>query len=106
ADDLGVSVLDMGTLDGHTVTIDWGDGSILDLTGTFGSDPFGPPGSVEGNLRPIFGSHVYADDSGDGVYTVTITVTDDEGQSHSDSFDITVLNVAPEVRTPEGGLSG
>jgi len=39
-------------------------------------------------------SHVYADD---GVYTVTVTVADDDGGTHSDTVQVTVENVAPVI---------
>jgi PKD repeat protein len=58
--------------DTHTFTCDYGDGSTYS--------------------GPIVPSHVYGDN---GVYTVTVTVTDNNGASGSDSKSVTVNNVAP-----------
>ncbi|MDZ4784068.1 MAG: PKD domain-containing protein [Planctomycetia bacterium] len=70
----------------HTATIDWGDGS----TATAGviDEPNG------GNDGEVTGSHFYADD---GIYTVTVTVTGDDGTFQSDTFTVTVVNVNPTV---------
>ncbi len=70
---------DPGTLDTYVFLWDFGDGSP----------------TVTGTLTP---THVYADN---GVYTVTFTVTDDDGGVGSDTVTITVLNIAPVV---EAGL--
>ena len=83
---------DKGTLDTHAATIDWGDGIVE--PGAVSESPFGPPGSTAGVDGTVSGSHVYADN---GVYMVTVTVKDDDGDSTSDSFTVTVLNVAPTV---------
>jgi hypothetical protein len=83
--DFSVEVFDPGTKDTHTTTIDWGDGTIE--TGTVkleGSDhPLIP---ISGN---VVGSHIYAVD---GVYTVTLTVTDDDNGKGVTTFNVTVRN--------------
>ncbi len=74
------SFTDPGSLDTHTVEVDWGDGQVSD-------------GVVEsgGELRA---GHFYVDD---GVYTVQVCVRDDDGGSGCDTTSVTVSNVAPEV---------
>ena len=67
------SFTDAGTLDTHTYSWDFGDGSAF----------------VTDTLSP---SHVYID-SGD--YTVILTVTDNNGDSASDTLAVTVQNGAP-----------
>jgi PKD repeat protein len=74
------SFTDPGVLDTHTATVDYGDGSgvqVLPLVGT-----------------AFDLSHTYADD---GVYTVTVMVTDDDLGVGSDTLTVTVNNVAPVV---------
>jgi PKD repeat protein len=61
--------------DTHTIAWDFGDVSPV----------------VSGDLSP---THVYVDD---GVYTVTLTVTDDDGGEGVDTLTVTVNNVAPSV---------
>lgn len=84
---------DKGTLDTHTATIDWGDGTPIEA-GTVSESPFGPPGSIAGADGMVSGSHVYADDS---AYTVRVCVTDDDRAVTCDTFVVSVDNVAPTV---------
>ena len=82
-----VVVDDAGTGDvaGLVVTWDWGDGS---------------PTEIGTNLV-----HSWDDD---GAFTVTVTVTDDDGGSASQSLPLTVGNVAPVITTtaPSNALEG
>ncbi len=64
---------DPGWLDTHTYQWDFGDGK--------------PP--TTGTLTP---AHIYIDD---GVYTVTLAVTDDDGGNGVDTLTVTVLDLKP-----------
>ena len=74
---------DPGVLDSHTAQINWGDGVIT-------------AGAVDALTKTVSGMHVYADN---GPYLVELTVTDDDGDSGSDSLTVSVANVAPVVLT-------
>jgi hypothetical protein len=67
--------------DTWSATVDYGDGSGVQ------------PLALNGNKTFSLG-HTYADD---GVYTVTYTVTDDDGGIHSDVATVNVRNVEPAV---------
>ena len=66
------SLTDAGVLDTHTIKWEFGDGE-----------------TEEGTLTP---QHAYGDN---GVYTVTLTVTDDDGGIGTDTLEVAVSNVAP-----------
>ena len=67
---------------GRTVDIDWdGDGSI--------DQSF----AIDASATSFDISNTFAD--GDDISTVAVTVTDTEGDSDTESFDVTVNNVAP-----------
>ena len=83
---------------GSDQTVD--EGSLVSLAGSV-SDPstdtltiawdFGDGTTAADTLTP---THTYADD---GVYTVTLSVTDDDGASSKHGLTVTVRNVAPTV---------
>ncbi len=77
----------------HTATINWGDGTAVDNAGISQS------GSGSGVVGIISGSHRYADN---GTYTVTVTVTTPYGTTSSDSFTVTINNVAPTLAPLSG----
>jgi Ca2+-binding RTX toxin-like protein len=77
---------DVGTLDTHEVTYDWGDGTIEPATLNQGS-----------GSGTFTADHAYA---AGGIFTVTITVTDDDTQS--DTAVETVFITGAGVQTIDG----
>jgi len=86
------SFSDPGTLDTHSASIDWGDGS-------------GPtPGAVTeaGGAGTVSGSHLYADA---GSFTLEVCVTDDGGATGCDSLGVSVdTGDRPPLLDPIGDL--
>jgi VCBS repeat-containing protein len=79
---VSMSFTDAGSLDTHTAVITWDDGTTT-------------PGTVNASTRTVTGSHIYAEP---GVYTISITVTDDDtGRGTSTMTDYVV------VYDPNGG---
>lgn len=74
-----------------TSTIDWGDGTVE--SGTV------EPSSAGG---VVSGEHVYADN---GVYHVTVSVTDSGDLTATEEADIIVTNVSPEMSPIELGFN-
>jgi PKD domain len=87
------SFLDPGDDDPWQVTVDWGDGS----TDTVFTEA--TPGPIAATM------HTYADD---GLFTVTVTVDEDNGAGADGSatFQVTVANVPPEVTAPADQNAG
>lgn len=83
---VGAIVEDPGTLDTHTASIDWGDGTPVQPV---------TRAQVEAGVE-----HPYGDN---GVYSVTVTVTDDDGGVGSDTVSVTVGNLDPEVTLDVSG---
>jgi hypothetical protein len=81
---LDSSFTDAGVLDTHTATIDWGDGSPVEV---------GAVVEVSGS-GTVSGSHLYA---AIGVYTVTVTVTDDDGGVGVATATVEVFNNPPDI---------
>lgn len=81
--------IDPGSLSSHTIVIDWGDGS----TDTMISPAVG--------VREFSANHQYLDDSPSGTsqdfYTITVTITDNDGLDGDEDTNILVRNVAPTV---------
>ena len=85
---LQLSFTDVGSLDTHTVDIDWGDGTTETI-------------SLSAGQTVVTLQHQYLDDDPSGtlsdVYTVNVTVTDDDGGTDTASDTITVNNLDPEI---------
>ncbi|TPW19182.1 MAG: PDK repeat-containing protein [Elusimicrobia bacterium] len=75
----GATFTDPGTLDSHTATVNWGDGTTETATIS---------------TKTVLAQHAYGDN---GAYTVTVTVKDDDGGTHARSFTATVANVPPSL---------
>jgi predicted extracellular nuclease len=86
---VGVSApfTDADRLDTHTARIAWGDGSTTDGTITGGT---------------VSGSHVY---SAAGIYTVTVTVTDQWGHADSSTSTVVVYDAAAGFVTGGGTIT-
>lgn len=87
---------DAPIFENYSYTINWGDGSTVDIGSDTGGEIMVTPGSLGGpdTMGSFSGTHSYVDD---GVYTVEVTLTDTGGGSVTELFDVTVNNVAPEI---------
>lgn len=88
---LSGSFIDAGSLATHVVTIDWGDGTVNTI-------------NLATGVRTFSRGHTYADDGaspGNGtpqdVYTIRITITDNDNLVAVSQPTITVMNVVPIV---------
>jgi len=79
---------DPGILDSHVALISWGDGLSTTV-------------NLAAGVYQVSGSHTYGSA---GVYTITLTVTDDDGGSDSKSIEVTVAE--PVVFTVDAGPDG
>jgi PKD repeat protein len=83
--------------DDLTFTWDWGDGTTNTVT-TYYNDGVSPDPYPSPEINPITAtdvvSHVYGDN---GVFTVTLTVEDDDSGAASKTTTVTVRNIAPTI---------
>jgi hypothetical protein len=75
------SILDTLPKELAELDVDWGDGTVETVR------PADEPGRVP--------SHAYAEDSGEGTYRLKLTMKGKNGETTTNSYDITVRNVAP-----------
>lgn len=90
------SFSDPGWNDIYTGSIDWGFGPAQAVVPTVTTQ--GSPGTPDSGT--LSASHTYMDD---GAFTVTGSVTDDDGGTTSDSEGVTVGNVAPTAAIDDTG---
>ncbi|RIK79864.1 MAG: hypothetical protein DCC68_12120 [Planctomycetota bacterium] len=90
------------TTETFTYQVDWGDNSAPS-SGAATVTVAGSPGVATQGIIPA--THHYADN---GVYTVSVTVTDDDGGTRSTQFPVNVTNIAPAVilNTPSAASEG
>jgi PKD repeat protein len=84
---------DPGSADTHTVTIDWGDHNTTSS------------GVLAAGVATFGANHTYAND---GAYTITYTVTDNDGGSDVETGSASIGNVAPNVTSgsPQSSSEG
>lgn len=82
------------TTETFSYTIDWGDGTI-----EIGQLPSAVVQGSAGVLTTgdLAAEHLYADNDVDNLYTISVTLSDDDGGMVTKSFEVTVLNVAPTL---------
>jgi len=73
---------DAGSADTHTATIDWGDGIAPEA------------GVVDQTPGTVSGSHIYGDN---GIYTVAVAVSDDNGGITVSTLKVTVTDLGPKA---------
>jgi PKD repeat protein len=78
----GIDFDDPGTLDTHSLTVDWGDGDAAQTL------------EVGAGTRHLELPHRFLDD---GTFDVRVTVTDDDGGQGAATSPVQVRNVAPQV---------
>jgi hypothetical protein len=97
---------DPGTLDTHTVVINWNAGGNVggpgDGTTTISSAMLTDCADADPTSKCFTASHQYLDDNATGTpsdsYTISATVTDDDAESGTGSILITVNNVEPVIQ--------
>jgi hypothetical protein len=86
---------DPASVDLHTGVIDWGDGSVCN-TNAGGDCSIDQGGGLN---RSFTGLHTYSEP---GLYTIALTVTDDDGASDASTFEVMVV-YDPQFGSMTGG---
>ncbi len=103
---LSGKIVDPGSLDTFTLTVNWEDGTVEEYTtlpGGSGIDLLNPPEGVTYDpvTREFTIEHRYLDDNPTGTpndeYTIRLTLVDDDADVAVDATTITVTNVAPMI---------
>ncbi|MBI4586247.1 MAG: PKD domain-containing protein [Planctomycetes bacterium] len=89
---LAVVFTDAGAADVHTATINWGDGSPLETV---------KPSEAAGGQ--VVADHAYRRT---GLFTITVTVTDDGGASDVENFAVNIIEGIPIFRRGDVDGSG
>ena len=84
----------LDTQESFSYTVTWGDDTGV-MNGTPSETISGSQGVL--TVGTLLDMHEYIDNDIDGVFTVTVTLTDDDGGSHTQSFTVQVNNVAPTL---------
>jgi hypothetical protein len=82
------SFIDLGIIDTYTAQANYGDGTSVQ------------PVTVNQAAKTFNLNHVYTEN---GVYTITVTVIDDDGGAGTDQVAVIVTNVAPSVNAGADG---
>ncbi len=81
---------DPGTLDTHTVLVDWGDGTLPTSLLVAPAD------------RTFTAVHPYPDDNATDTYTIGVTLSDDDGGTDNAPTTVTVINLDPQISESNG----
>jgi predicted GH43/DUF377 family glycosyl hydrolase len=98
---LNVAAQDPGS-DDLTIIWDWGDGFSSEIVTTYYNDGIGSDPFLSPDINPMNVSesqtHTYGDN---GIFTVTVTVIDDDGGMSILLYNVTVINVDPTIESFE-----
>ncbi len=84
--------IDVGTLDTHSATVDWGDGSGTEALSL----------SQAAGMGTISGNHIFV---ASGTFAIAVSVTDDSGGTTTETFQVVVADAALLPDTCHDGQS-
>lgn len=91
---------DPGWLDTYVSSIDWGYGGWLETGALAITDPGGEL-CPDADIGTVVGSKQYGDNDDGGGFTITVSVTDDDGGTGMAAFSLTVHNIDPTAEIDE-----